>query len=97
MASGRRAQAEEGETMTDPEWEAMLVERVGMHIGELFRELASVALIVTTWQEAEEASGQLAKEYAERIVRDLLSQVNEGMKPADHVHTGWCNHGTCEE
>jgi ATP-dependent protease HslVU (ClpYQ) ATPase subunit len=83
--------------MTDPEWEAMLVERVGMHIGELFRELASVALIVTTWQEAEEASGQLAKEYAERIVRDLLSQVNEGMNPADHVHTGWCNHGTCEE
>jgi hypothetical protein len=82
--------------VTDPAWEQMLIARAETHIGELYREIASMGMVTTTWQEARDMANRLAGEYAVRIVRDLLAQMNEGTRPA-HVHTGFCNHGTCDE
>jgi hypothetical protein len=69
--------------MTDPEWERMLIARTELHIGDLFRELASTALVTTSWEQAQEVAGRLAEEYATRIVRDLIGQFMEGYPSPD--------------
>jgi hypothetical protein len=73
--------------MTDPAWEQMLIARAETHIGELYREIASMGMVTTTWQEARDMAERLGAEYAGRIVRDLLVQMNEGTRPAPDPRT----------